>query len=550
MPALAIRRFRTPALFVLCAAGFLTSPLAAHGQDVPPAMASQPDFRAIVQEAKDRVFPAVLYIRCIRESNDAGKRESQQVSGSGVIISPDGEALTNWHVIDKATSVRVLLSDGRHFSAKIVGSDKDTDLALIKLDLENNHGQDTSLPYAQLGNSDDLREGDFVMAMGAPWGLNRSVSIGIISCTHRYLEGASEYADWLQTDAPINPGNSGGPLVNTRGQIVGINARGMAGWAEGMGFAIPMDAVNVVVPQLREHGAVNWSWTGLQLQPLRDFNRDMYFDAREGVLVSETDPESPARRAGFQARDRIVKVNGEPITALTQEDIPAVKRRLGLLAKGVEATFEVIRTDSSGNASTETLTITPREKGKVEGEEQAFERFDFTLKAINQFDNPDLYFHRKQGVFVHAVKWPGNASNSGLSRSDIILKIGDREITTLDTPARSTSSSSRTSTRTAASASPCSAAASSARSSSTSAATIPSSNHRSCRRRGAPRRAPLPTIPRRHRSWSAPSSSPACSPPTPPPRSPSSPKRPGSPPRTSPPSSARSRTRSCAWSSR
>jgi serine protease Do len=382
--------------------------------------AKYPDFRQVVQDAKSKVFPAVVYIKCVREANEAGKKEQQEVSGSGVLVSPQGEVLTNWHVVDKAVSVRCLLSDGRHSDATIVGSDKDSDLAVIKVDFKED------LPYAHLGDSRALKEGDFVMAMGAPWGLNRSVSIGIISCTNRYLEGASEYASWLQTDAAINPGNSGGPMVNTAGEVVGINSRGMSGFAEGMGFAIPSEAIAVILPQIREHGKVAWSWTGLQLQPLRDFNKDIYFDERDGVIVAETDPDSPARRAGFQARDRIVRVNGEPITALTEEDLPTVRRRLGLLAMGKEATFEVMR----GGSST-MLKVTPREKGKVEGEEMALERFDFTVKAINQFDNPDLYFYKHEGVFVFGVKYPGNASNAGLGMHDIVLKIDGKDIKTV-----------------------------------------------------------------------------------------------------------------------
>lgn len=409
------------AALMLC----LALPLSAPAQ--PPAIANHPDFRQIVQESKSRVFPAVVYIKCVRDSLEQGKKQQQEVTGSGVIISPDGEVLTNWHVIDKAQSVRCLLSDGRHAEATIVGSDKDTDLALLKL----KHESPESLPFATLGDSRTLQEGDFVMAMGAPWGLNRSVSIGIVSCTTRYLEGVSEYSLYIQTDAAINPGNSGGPLVNTAGEVVGLNSRGMSYGADGMGFAIPSETMTILVPQLRDHGAVNWSWTGLQLQPLRDFNKDMYFDYTDGVIVAETDPDSPARRAGFQARDRIVKVNSEPITALTTENLPALRRRLGLLPKDTEAVFDVVR--GSGDAATAlTIRVTPREKGKVEGDELALERFDLTVKTINQFDNPDLYFHRQQGVFIFGLKYPGNAASSGLAPRDIILKIDGKDVKSLD----------------------------------------------------------------------------------------------------------------------
>lgn len=406
------------ALNLLCAAP-------SQAQTKQALAETEADFRRIVQDAKSKVFPAVVYIRCVRESNEAGKRESVQVSGSGVIISPGGEILTNWHVIDKATSVRCLLSDGRHSNAKVLGSDKDTDLALLQL--EDLEGGMRDLPYATSGDSTVLKEGDFVMAMGAPWGLNRSVSIGIVSCTRRFLEGVSEYSLYLQTDAAINPGNSGGPLVNTAGEVIGINSRGMSYGADGMGFAIPSETFNILVPQLRESQGVNWSWTGLQLQAIRDFNKDIYFDATDGVVVAETDPDSPARTAGIMARDRITKINGQPVHGLTEEDLPSVRRQLGLLLKGSEAVFEIVRDDKPI-----TISLTPREKGKVEGDEFALERFDLTIKTINQFDNPDLYFQKREGVFVFGVKYPGNASSAGLRNGDIILKINGKDVATID----------------------------------------------------------------------------------------------------------------------
>ncbi len=380
------------------------------------------DFRQIVSSAKDKVFPAVVFVKVLRESHESGKKLTEEVVGSGVIIAPSGEVLTNWHVVEKATEIRCLLFDGRAVEAKVLGSDKDTDLALLKLQLP----PDTQSPYAELGDSTALHEGDFVMAMGAPWGLNRSVSIGIVSCTSRFLPDMSQYSLWLQTDAAICPGNSGGPLVNTAGQVMGINALGTVMGGD-MGFAVPSETIRLLLPQLREHGKVNWSWTGLQLQPLKDFNKNIYFDAADGVIVAETDPESPARRAGIQATDRIVKVNGQAVTAEREENLPAVRRMLGLLPKDQTASLELVR-----GGKVITLALTPREKGKVEGEELECRRWDLTVKVINQFDNPDLYFHRKSGVFVFGVKYPGNANSAGLERNDILVKIDDKEIATLE----------------------------------------------------------------------------------------------------------------------
>ncbi|MDY7109061.1 MAG: trypsin-like peptidase domain-containing protein [Planctomycetota bacterium] len=411
-------------LLTLVAAALIAATGAVQAQDRTAALAAANalDFRQIVREAKAKVFPAVVYIRVVREATEEGKKASQQVSGSGVIITDDGHVLTNWHVVEKAQSVRCLMSDGRAMSAEVLGSDKDTDLAMLQLEVPEGAGP---LPAATIGDSTVLEEGDFVMAMGAPFGLNRSVSIGIISCTRRFLSDISEYSLWLQTDAAINPGNSGGPLVNTEGAVIGINARGI-GFADGMGFAIPAETISILVPQLRE-GEVDWSWTGLQLQPLRDFDRDIYFDETEGMVVAETDPDSPARSAGILARDRIVRLDGDPVTAMTSEDLPHVRRTFALLPKDEEATIELVR-----GGETHTVTLIPRKKGKVEGEEFVCERWDLTVKMINQFDNPDLHFHRKKGVFIYGLKWPGNGRDAGLREQDIILTLGREKIETLE----------------------------------------------------------------------------------------------------------------------
>ena len=401
-----------------------SQPAAVAGDAPAPArMESLLDFRSVVQQAKDKVFPAVVFIKCLRGSHESGKRISQEVSGSGVLISPSGELLTNWHVVDKAIEIRCLLHDGRSYSAELIGTDKDTDLALLKLKLA---AGDAPVPFAELGDSAALHEGDFVMAMGAPWGLSRSVSIGIVSCTRRYLPDASEYSYWLQTDASICPGNSGGPLVNTDGRIVGINARGALSGGD-MGFAIPSATIVRIVSRLREKGQMDWTWTGIQLQPLRDFDRDVYFDAAEGVIVAETDPDSPARRAGLLERDRIVRINGAAVTATTAEDLPDVRVVLGTLAKESPAVIDLVR-----NGQEMTIELVPREKGCVEGEELDCPRWDLTVKAINQFDNPDLHFQRAEGVFIFGVKYPGNASLAGLESKDILLQVGDAKIDTMD----------------------------------------------------------------------------------------------------------------------
>ncbi len=391
---------------------------------------SEQDFRKIINSAKAKVFPAVVFIRCAQQNYERGVQTTQQVAGSGVIISQDGEVLTNWHVVEKAVEIRCLLFDGRAYEAKALGSDKDVDLALLKLGkplTDADAATKNPYPFAKLGDSDKLQEGDFVMAMGAPWGLSRSVSLGIVSCTRRYLPEASLYSTWLQTDAAISPGNSGGPLVNTDGEIIGINTRGVQE-AGSLGFAVPSSTIGPIIKQLREQGKVNWSWSGLQLQPLKDFTRNVFFDGNQGVIVAETDPDSPARKAGVQARDRILKINGTSVAAMTDEDLPGLRRMLGLLPQTGEVTLEIQR----GGQKPMTFKFTPREKGKVEGDSVALARWDFTVSTINQFDNPDLYNQKKEGVFVFGIKAPGNAYSSGLREQDILLTVNGKSVTSLD----------------------------------------------------------------------------------------------------------------------
>lgn len=381
------------------------------------------DFGVIVRQAKEKVFPAVVYLRCVVAETEGGRRSETVVGGSGVLISPEGELLTNWHVVERAREVRCLLHDGRAFRARVVGADKDTDVALVRLEAGP---AEEPFPAATLGDSDALVEGDFVMAMGAPWGMSRSVSIGIVSCTRRYLPGHSEYSLWIQTDASISPGNSGGPLVSTAGTVVGLNARGSL-FGGDLGFAIPASTLRLLTERFRAHGEARWSWTGLRLQPLRSFDSDTWFEGRDGVIVTGTEPDSPAEATGLQAQDRLVALNGQRLDALTSEDLPAVNRALSLLPLDRPARLRVRR----GERVLE-LDLTPRVKGVVVGEELALKRWDISVKTINRFERPDLYRQRSEGIFVHGVTYPGNGSASGLRSGDILLKAGTTPIQALD----------------------------------------------------------------------------------------------------------------------
>lgn len=381
------------------------------------------DFRDVIAAARANVLPSVLYLKCLLETTESGKLAAQSVAGSAFAISADGEFVTNWHVVNRAKSIRCLLTDGRHFDADCLGSDKSCDLALCKMRLPAGE----SVPFCRFGKSSLIEEGDFVIAIGAPWGLNRSVTFGTVSCAHRYMEQHSEYLLWIQTDASIGPGNSGGPLVNTDGEVVGVNALGSMLPTANFGFAIPSDEASLILGQLRLHGKVNWSWCGLDLQPLRDFERGIYFDATNGVIVAGTAPESPARLAGVLPRDRIVRINGAAVDGLSAEALPALRRRIGLLPDSDKIALELVR-----DGRPVSLTISPRLKGKVEGVERDFPKWDFSAKTINPFENPELYLRRREGIYVFGLVDPGNACAADLRPKDIIVAVNGRAIQSLD----------------------------------------------------------------------------------------------------------------------
>ncbi len=383
----------------------------------------QRGFQQIVSDASKKIFPAVVYINVVNDNLQYGKSQSEVIFGSGVIISPDGKLLTNAHVVDKATRIRCQLNDESSYDAKVIGFDKDLDLALLALEVPE--GEVVQFPYAKISQEPTAHEGDFVMAMGAPWGLNRSVSIGIISCSTRYLEKNSDYSLWYQTDAMISPGNSGGPLINTKGEIVAINTLGIT-WGGSIGFSIPSATILDVLPRFEEYGSINWAWLGLQLQPLRDFVKDINFDFDEGVIVSGTDTNSPSREAGFLPNDRIIAIDDVPVTIKSREALPELRRNLAMREFGKNIKFTVMRDENKIE-----ISVAPIAKGEIEGDEAACPRWGLTVKAINRFDTPQLFYYAQEGVYIYGTAYPGNAYRAGLRDNDIIKSINGKPIKSL-----------------------------------------------------------------------------------------------------------------------
>lgn len=376
------------------------------------------DFRDTVSEATSAVFPSLAYVRVITEDRYDGKLEKVQASGSGVVITDDGELLTNHHVIDRASRIRCQLSDGASYDAEVIGKDKDLDIALLRLEMPEG---ETPPPVASLSPR-RLEVGEVVLAMGAPWGLARSVSMGIVSCNDRFLEDCGDYTLWYQTDAAISPGNSGGPLVDTSGRVVGLNARGNILGAQG--FTIPTETILEILPDLRKFGEAHWAWFGFKIQPLEDFKRNIRFDAEAGALVADVEQRSPAERAGLRPNDLLVAIDGEKVTARFWEDVPRIERVLGRKEFDKPCTLSIVRDGRPVDVS-----VAPTEKGMVEGEEFVCERWGFTAKEINRFYNPDLaFFAPDGGIYISGLLWDGNAENCGFREKDIVLSVGGKQV--------------------------------------------------------------------------------------------------------------------------
>jgi serine protease Do len=256
----------------------------------------------------------------------------QEGIGSGFIISPGGQVLTNNHVVQGAESIRVKLQDGRTFDAEVLGRDPLTDVALLQL-----KGRPSNLPVAKLGDSDALQVGEWVVAIGNPFGLPSSVSAGIISARERNI-GAGPYDDFLQTDAAINPGNSGGPLFNMRGEVVGINTAIVGGGAN-IGFAVPSNLVKALLPQLQKEGVVTRGWLGITVQDLTPaLARGLDVPVTEGALISEVMDDSPASAAGLRPDDAIVAIDREKVISAGD-----LTRKVALKRPGTVATLTLYR---------------------------------------------------------------------------------------------------------------------------------------------------------------------------------------------------------------
>ena len=340
----------------------------------------------------------------------------RQGSGSGAIINADGHILTNNHVVDGAKEVAVTLADQQVYQARVVGRDAKTDLAVLKIDPKQ------ALPVAPMGSSTDLKVGEWVVAIGNPFGLSNSVTAGIVSAKGRVI-GAGPYDDFIQTDAPINPGNSGGPLFNMKGEMVGINTAIIAA-GQGIGFAIPIDLAKPLIPQLVSTGEVTRGYMGVNIQSLTpDLAKALKLGERQGALVAEVVPGGPAAKAGIRRGDVIVAFNGESIKS--SHDLPAMVAKTPV---GEEASITLYR-DGKTQKVPVTVAKLPsekvaREESSPEGQSQwGLQLQEMTPQMARQRGLTD-----ESGVMVVGVQPGSPAERAGLQRGDLIREVNRQPV--------------------------------------------------------------------------------------------------------------------------
>ncbi|HTU00405.1 MAG TPA: Do family serine endopeptidase [Candidatus Sulfotelmatobacter sp.] len=341
--------------------------------------------------------------------------------GSGFIIREDGYILTNNHVVDGATEVQVRLADGREFSGKVIGQDAKTDLAVVKIDAKQ-------LPVLQLGNSTDLQIGEPVMAIGNPFGLEGTVTTGVVSGKSRVI-GEGPYDDFIQTDASINPGNSGGPLVTAAGQVIGINTAILSPGegSVGIGFALPIDTAKALLPQLEATGRVIRGWLGVGIQAITpELAKAMHFADTKGALVASVSKESPAEAAGFKAGDVIVGYEGKPITKVS--DLP---RLVAATPVGRSVSVTVVREGQRLSLSPKVGTL-PEERAAAApaAEPASQDGLGLAVQPLTPSLAQQLGVDDKSGLVVAGVREGSPADEAGIQSGDVILEADRKPVKT------------------------------------------------------------------------------------------------------------------------
>lgn len=353
----------------------------------------------------------------------APKDRREKSLGSGVIVSPEGYILTNNHVVDGATDVRVTLSDKRELEAKIIGTDPQTDVAVLKIDASN-------LKPITFGDSSKVEVGDTALAIGDPFGVGQTVTKGIISATGRGGLGIEDYEDFIQTDAPINPGNSGGALINDRGELVGINTAIIShgsGGSQGIGFAVPVNLAHQVMDQILKGGKVVRAYMGILPQNMTPEMAKAFGEKdTRGVVVGDVTPNSPAQEGGVQRGDIILQVNGKPVTDSNQ-----LRMSISMMQPGTDVRLQVLRNGSEKELTLK-LAEMPTETAKAEsnGDEESTKALEgVEVQNLTPHTAEELGLPRSTtGVVVADVDPASKLADSGLQKGDVIQEVNHQHV--------------------------------------------------------------------------------------------------------------------------
>jgi serine protease Do len=340
-------------------------------------------------------------------------------AGSGVIISKDGYILTNNHVVEGAKEVVVTLGDKKEYKARIVGRDPKTDLAVLKIDAGGN------LPAAPMGNSDKLKVGDWVLAIGNPFGLSHTVTSGIVSAKGRVI-GAGPYDDFIQTDASINPGNSGGPLFNMEGEMVGINTA-ILPYGQGIGFAIPINTAKPLIPQLVATGEVTRGYLGVSIQPITpELAKALKLEDTKGALVGEVMSESPADKAGVKRGDVIKRFNNETVEGARQLSAMVAQTEVGK-----ETTMTVLRDGAERTLNVEIGKLVAENEPTESSPKPVDTKWGLQLQDVDPQMAAQLDLESDHGVVVVGVEPGSPAQNAGIQQGDMILEVNRQPVSSV-----------------------------------------------------------------------------------------------------------------------
>ncbi|NPA48755.1 MAG: DegQ family serine endoprotease [Thermodesulfobacteria bacterium] len=357
----------------------------------------------------------------------------QMGAGSGFIISKDGYILTNNHVVANADKVKVKLADGREFEAKIVGTDPASDVAVLKIDAQN-------LSVLPLGDSDKIQVGEWVLAIGNPFGLTQTVTVGVISAKGRSGVGITDYEDFIQTDAAINPGNSGGPLVNLRGEAIGMNTAifTRSGGYMGIGFAIPINMVKIITEQLIKTGKVTRGWLGVVIQELNeDLAKSFGLERPEGALVTEVAEGSPAAKAGLKPGDIIVEYNGKPV-----KNVAELRTMVALTPPGTKVKMVVIR---KGKRKVLEVTIgtQPQSLALMTGQDEFLKKLGLEVRPLTPELAEQFGYGVNEGVIITGVAPGSPAAMAGLKPGMLIEEVNHQKVRNMEEFARALAQSKK-----------------------------------------------------------------------------------------------------------